>query len=161
MPLSSPSHPPRRGAWTLSREACWSLCTKHLKMVSTSTKTQNFVFDFISCYQCCFLAHSHLAGITLSTAAGTQTGVYVGCFTSDYNDITIKDLDSPSKYAATGTEASMLSNRVSWFFDFRGPSMTIDTACSSSLVAAHEACMSLKLREISMVRMILSKSITY
>lgn len=63
----------------------------------------------------------------------------------------MKDLDLPSKYAATGTVASMLSNRVSWFFDFRGPSITVDTACSSSLVAAHEACMSLKLREINMV----------
>ncbi|KAK7734711.1 Type I Iterative PKS [Cytospora paraplurivora] len=62
----------------------------------------------------------------------------------------VKDLDMPSKYAATGTVASMLSNRVSWFFDFRGPSITVDTACSSSLVAAHEACMSLKLREINM-----------
>lgn len=63
----------------------------------------------------------------------------------------MKDLDLPSKYAATGTVASMLSNRVSWFFDFRGPSITVDTACSSSLVAAHEACMSLKLREVNMV----------
>ncbi|KAH8883185.1 beta-ketoacyl synthase domain-containing protein [Thozetella sp. PMI_491] len=90
------------------------------------------------------------AGIPLAAAAGSQTGVYVGCFSSDYHDITIKDLDIPSKYAATGTVASMLSNRVSWFFDFRGPSVTIDTACSSSLVAAHEACMSLKLREVSM-----------
>ena len=92
-----------------------------------------------------------LAGISLTTATGSQTGVYVGCFTSDYNDIIVKDLDLPSKYSATGTVASMLSNRVSWFYDFRGPSITIDTACSSSLVAAHEACMSLKLREISMV----------
>ncbi|KAK7729951.1 Type I Iterative PKS [Diaporthe eres] len=80
----------------------------------------------------------------------SQTGVYVGCFAYDYNDIIVKDLDLPSKYAATGTVASMLSNRVSWFFDFRGPSITVDTACSSSLVAAHEACMSLKLREIDM-----------
>ncbi|CAM1502592.1 Fc.00g073680.m01.CDS01 [Cosmosporella sp. VM-42] len=90
------------------------------------------------------------AGLALPKIAGSQTGVYVGCFTADYNDITVKDLDLPSKYAATGTVASMLSNRVSWFYDFRGPSITIDTACSSSLVAAHEACMSLKLREISM-----------
>lgn len=92
-----------------------------------------------------------LAGVPLTKAAGTLTGVYVGCFTADYNDITVKDLDLPSKYAATGTVASMLSNRVSWFYDFRGPSLTIDTACSSSLVAAHEACMSLKLGEIDMV----------
>jgi acyl transferase domain-containing protein len=95
------------------------------------------------------------AGIPLEKAAGTQTGVYVGCFTADYNDITVKDLDIPSKYAATGTVASMLSNRVSWFFDFQGPSVTVDTACSSSLVAVHEACMSLKLREIGMVRTLL------
>lgn len=93
----------------------------------------------------------HIAGVPISRAAGTQTGVYVGCFAYDYNDIIAKDLDMPSKYAATGTVASMLSNRVSWFFDFRGPSITVDTACSSSLVAAHEACMSLKLREIDMV----------
>ncbi|KUI56159.1 Lovastatin diketide synthase LovF [Cytospora mali] len=90
------------------------------------------------------------AGLPIPAAAGTQTGVYVGCFAYDYNDIIVKDFDVPSKYAATGTVASMLSNRVSWFFDFRGPSITVDTACSSSLVAAHEACMSLKLREIDM-----------
>ncbi|KAF6811409.1 Lovastatin diketide synthase LovF 5 [Colletotrichum sojae] len=90
------------------------------------------------------------AGIPLDTVAGSQTGVYVGCFTADYNDHIAKDLDIPNKYSALGTVASMLSNRVSWFFDFRGPSVTVDTACSSSLVAVHEACMSLKLREVSM-----------
>ncbi|KAK2042656.1 beta-ketoacyl synthase domain-containing protein [Colletotrichum somersetense] len=90
------------------------------------------------------------AGIPLDTVAGSRTGVYVGCFTADYNDHVAKDLDIPNKYSALGTVASMLSNRVSWFFDFRGPSVTVDTACSSSLVAVHEACMSLKLREISM-----------
>ncbi|OLN83448.1 Lovastatin diketide synthase LovF 5 [Colletotrichum chlorophyti] len=91
------------------------------------------------------------AGIPLETVAGTQTGVYVGCFTADYNDHIAKDLDLPNKYSALGTVASMLSNRVSWFFDFRGPSVTIDTACSSSLVALNEACGSLKLRETNMV----------
>ncbi|KAK1992892.1 beta-ketoacyl synthase domain-containing protein [Colletotrichum falcatum] len=90
------------------------------------------------------------AGIPLDTVAGSRTGVYVGCFTADYNEHISKDLDIPNKYSALGTVASMLSNRVSWFFDFRGPSVTIDTACSSSLVAVHEACMSLKLREVPM-----------
>jgi acyl transferase domain-containing protein len=50
-------------------------------------------------------------------------------------------------YAATGNGQSMLSNRVSWFFDLRGPSFTIDTACSSSLYAIHLACQSLRAGE--------------
>ncbi|KAL8402829.1 hypothetical protein RB596_009256 [Gaeumannomyces avenae] len=90
------------------------------------------------------------AGIPLEQVAGTQTGVYVGCMYSDYDRMALKDLDIPSKYSALGSVASMLSNRVSWCFNLRGPSMTIDTACSSSLVALHQACNSLKLREASM-----------
>ena len=44
----------------------------------------------------------------------------------------------------------MQSNRISHFFDLRGPSFTTDTACSSSLVALHTACQSLTLGESSM-----------
>ncbi|KAI1108931.1 polyketide synthase [Nemania sp. NC0429] len=90
------------------------------------------------------------AGIPLENAAGTQTGVYVGCFSSDYRSIMEKDLDQDLKYAATGNVVSLLSNRVSWFYDLKGPSLTIDTACSSSLVALHQACNSLKLGETTM-----------
>jgi acyl transferase domain-containing protein len=38
----------------------------------------------------------------------------------------------------------MISNRISHFFDLRGPSMTIDTGCSSSLSALHLGCQSLR-----------------
>jgi emericellamide synthase (highly reducing iterative type I polyketide synthase) len=43
----------------------------------------------------------------------------------------------------------MLANRVSYFFDLRGPSMTIDTACSSGIVALHEACKSIRDGEVT------------
>lgn len=42
----------------------------------------------------------------------------------------------------------MLANRVSYFFDLRGPSITLDTACSSGLVAIHEACKSILTGEV-------------
>jgi polyketide synthase PksN len=38
------------------------------------------------------------------------------------------------------TSFSSVANRVSYFFDLKGPSMAIDTMCSSSLTAIHEAC---------------------
>ncbi|KAK7972165.1 hypothetical protein PG988_006299 [Apiospora saccharicola] len=90
------------------------------------------------------------AGIPFPQAVGTRTGVYVGCSSADFRDMTLRDLDASLRYAGTGTINSMLSNRVSWFYDFTGPSMTIDTACSSSLVAVHQAVMALRNGSISM-----------
>ncbi|KAL7959326.1 hypothetical protein V8C34DRAFT_280434 [Trichoderma compactum] len=83
------------------------------------------------------------AGIPLSEATGSNTSVYVSGFNHDYLSIINADPESPLRYRATGLTNSVLSNRVSWFFDFKGPSMTIDTACSSSVVTLHQACQSL------------------
>ena len=52
---------------------------------------------------------------------------------------------------ATGTGTAMLSNRISWFFDLHGPSLTLDTACSSSLYALHLAVQGLRSGESSLV----------
>ncbi|MFB7915594.1 amino acid adenylation domain-containing protein [Streptomyces sp. NPDC056061] len=81
--------------------------------------------------------------------AGSNTAVFVGAFTLDYKILQFSDLgfDSLAAHTATGTMMTMVSNRLSYCFDFRGPSLSIDTACSSSLVAVHLACRSLNDRE--------------
>ncbi|TLS21198.1 uncharacterized protein PpBr36_10632 [Pyricularia pennisetigena] len=83
-------------------------------------------------------------GLPLEKLQGTNTGVYVGVMSSDYADLLGRDLDHYPTYFASGTARSILSNRISYIFDWHGPSMTIDTACSSSLVALHQAVQSLR-----------------
>jgi fatty acid synthase len=75
------------------------------------------------------------AGYCMEDLAGSATGVYVGGCFSDLHKAMLKDLRGISGYENTGCSHSMFSNRISFCFDFHGPSMTIDTACSSSLVA--------------------------
>ncbi|KAK0716109.1 hypothetical protein B0H67DRAFT_684173 [Lasiosphaeris hirsuta] len=78
-------------------------------------------------------------GQKMEHLSGTPTGVYVGVMCNDFSQITYADIQNVPKYAATGTALSIMSNRISYFFNWTGPSMTIDTACSSSLVAVHQA----------------------
>lgn len=79
------------------------------------------------------------AGVTLDQLRSSLTSVHVGVMTADYANIQLRDLETIPKYAATGMGNSILSNRISYIFDLKGPSETIDTACSSSLVALHNA----------------------
>ncbi|KAJ5266646.1 hypothetical protein N7478_009454 [Penicillium angulare] len=87
------------------------------------------------------------AGIPMETLQGSDTGVYVGLMTNDYADLLGRDVQNMPTYFASGTARSILSNRVSYFFNWHGPSMTIDTACSSSLVAVHQGVQSLRTGE--------------
>lgn len=87
------------------------------------------------------------AGIPIHHLKGSHTGVYVGNMGGDYSELLGQDLDSFPMYFAPGTARSVLSNRISYFFDWHGPSVTVDTACSSSLVAVHQAVQSLRLGE--------------
>jgi acyl transferase domain-containing protein/NADPH:quinone reductase-like Zn-dependent oxidoreductase/acyl carrier protein/SAM-dependent methyltransferase len=79
-------------------------------------------------------------GIKPSAIRGRRTGVYVGLSSTDYGYRRVDDLAAVDASTITGTSASIAANRISYQFDFRGPSMAIDTACSSSLVAFHQAC---------------------
>ncbi|KAL3301235.1 beta-ketoacyl synthase domain-containing protein [Colletotrichum asianum] len=75
---------------------------------------------------------------------GSDTAVYVGLMTHDFETIKTQDVHHMPTYFATGVAASIASNRLSYVFDWHGPSMTIDTACSSSLVAVHHAVQQLR-----------------
>ncbi|MEC3957782.1 type I polyketide synthase [Nocardia sp. CDC153] len=82
------------------------------------------------------------AGQDADRLAGSDTGVFVGGFTLDYK--LLQNYGVHSRYelqahSATGMMMTMLANRLSHAFDFRGPSLTVDTACSGSLVALHLA----------------------
>lgn len=85
------------------------------------------------------------AGLKMETIKGSKTGVFVGGFTID-NYLTQASEENRhlvTSHTSLGSPITMLSNRISYNFDLRGPSLSIDTACSSSLVATHYACQSI------------------
>lgn len=84
------------------------------------------------------------ARIPASSLRGTSVGVFVGNSTNDYQFLAVSDPSVTHPYAITGTASSIIANRVSYFYDFRGPSVAVDTACSSSLVAAHQGVQALR-----------------
>ena len=79
------------------------------------------------------------SGIPASALAGANVGVYVGASSLDYGNLHTTDPAAIESHFMTGNTLSILSNRISYIYDLRGPSFTIDTACSSSLVAFAEA----------------------
>ncbi|KAL2010558.1 hypothetical protein VTN00DRAFT_6365 [Thermoascus crustaceus] len=87
------------------------------------------------------------AGLPIKKVVGTKTAVYVGVFNKDYTDTIYRDTEQVPLYYSTGNGQAILSNRVSYFFDLKGPSVTVDTACSGSLVAMHLACQSIRTGE--------------
>lgn len=79
------------------------------------------------------------AGCAASSLAGTETGVFMGVCHADYAEMMEREGARTDVYFPTGTAYSIIANRISYYFDFQGPSITNDTACSSSLVSVYEA----------------------
>ncbi|MGA1875641.1 MAG: SDR family NAD(P)-dependent oxidoreductase, partial [bacterium] len=78
---------------------------------------------------------------------GSKTGVFVG-FAPDFKSCGYKDLimkidTSLMPIGAPANLPALLPTRISYFLDFKGPTVCLDTACSSSLVAIHLACQSI------------------
>lgn len=88
-------------------------------------------------------------GVPLHKLAGSRTGCFVGNFNYDHQLMQYRDAEYPEPYSVTGGGITVLSNRVNYIFDLKGPSMTLDTACSSSMYALHLACSSIQTGECS------------
>lgn len=94
--------------------------------------------------QCVFRALEN-AGLPMEKASGTRTGVYFGVMNRDYEMNAAHVHHSViNHWTGTGLAMSITANRVSYIFNFTGPSLSIDCACSSSLVALHLACQAIK-----------------
>ena len=99
------------------------------------------------------------AGIPMEKVSGSKTGVYTGSMGDDYKLLSsARDLEDVPIYSATGSAASMLANRLSWFFNLTGPSINLDSACSSSLMALDFACQGLRNGDSSMVSILFKTS---
>lgn len=85
------------------------------------------------------------AGHKMSELKGSDMGVFIGTTGADYMALSNK-IDG---YTLTGIARSVTANRISYLFDWHGPSEPVDTACSSSLVAFHRAVKAIKTGECS------------
>ncbi|MFE2131216.1 type I polyketide synthase [Streptomyces amritsarensis] len=83
------------------------------------------------------------AGRAPGDLAGTETGVFVGVMGGEWGRLTMSDLARVTPLLGSGSSAGMAANRISYHFNFTGPSLAVDTACSSSLVAVHLAASAL------------------
>ena len=84
------------------------------------------------------------AGIPIERLKGSNTSVYVAVFSQDYAQMQFKDMNDLPQYHMTGIGNAIVSNRISYLFDLRGPSVTVDTGCSGGLVSIHQACETLR-----------------
>ncbi|WP_369932934.1 SDR family NAD(P)-dependent oxidoreductase [Xanthomonas tesorieronis] len=90
------------------------------------------------------------AGVAPSGVRGRKVAVVVGVFNHDYKELQERDEISIEAHHSTGTATAVIANRVSHYFDLRGPSVPIDTACSSSLNAIHSAIQALQYDDCEM-----------
>jgi acyl transferase domain-containing protein len=90
------------------------------------------------------------AGIAPARLADSRTGVFVGIGNNDYGMNCLDRPENINAYFASGNALCMSVNRLSHFFDLKGPSLAVDSGCSSSLAALHYACQSLRLGECSL-----------
>jgi acyl transferase domain-containing protein len=94
------------------------------------------------------LAQSALwdASLPPGSEAGANTGVFCGKGGTDhlFDILGTGRLSADDPYTLTGNMHSAMAGRVSYFFDWTGPSVSCETACSTSLTATLQAVQSLR-----------------
>ena len=90
------------------------------------------------------------AGYKPTALSGKEVGVFLGASGSEFVNRKTDEIEEIDAYTVIGMANSMLSNRISYIFNFNGPSEIIDTACSSSAMAIHRAVVSLQQGECEM-----------
>ncbi|KLU90910.1 hypothetical protein MAPG_09435 [Magnaporthiopsis poae ATCC 64411] len=77
------------------------------------------------------------AGLTLERLDGRTVACFVGSYANDYADMQNRDpLDRAGNYTVGVGRASM-ANRLSYFLNVKGQSVTLDAACAGSMVGIH------------------------
>lgn len=87
------------------------------------------------------------AGLIETQLSKSKIGVFVGAMNNHYQISGLQASISQHKNIIANSTAGSIANRISYYFDLSGPSLTLDTMCSSSLTALHYACMSLHVGE--------------
>jgi len=86
-------------------------------------------------------------GHTIPTLRGSGTGIAIGIYNTEWNQILLQTPAARSPYAATAASLSIASGRVSYVLGMQGPCLTIDTACSASLVTTYCSVSALRQQE--------------
>lgn len=98
------------------------------------------------------LTTRYIAGMPAESLKGSRTAVFSASMLEDYSRMVAMDPENAERTAVTGSSvACIIPNRISWFFDLRGPSVHVNTACSGSLTAVDMACKTLESGDASCV----------
>ncbi|KAI0967881.1 hypothetical protein F4678DRAFT_465144 [Xylaria arbuscula] len=87
------------------------------------------------------------SGLTLERLNGESIACFVGSFATDYGELQNRDPLERAPNHTIGIGRASMANRISYFLNVKGPSVTIDTACSGSMVGLHMAVKALHNRE--------------
>lgn len=85
------------------------------------------------------------AGMRADTLRGTRTGLFIGYEYAEYEHHLRRNLHRIPSAPALSSSSPIyyLANRISFLYDFKGPSEVVNASCASSGLAIHRACQSL------------------